>query len=168
MPRVTSSFHVDASAEAVRQLLRKHVRPAKIFTWAWSGPPLMGRETDDGFLVWQVIEGRNSFNPRIEIDLVPEGDGTMVRADFRLNAFVLPFVVVWLAFALQFLAAGAWLLFWWGVVGAFVGGLFLVVGGGVFSWWGIYRGFPAGAAKGEKLLGKILGVSPGTEGGRAG
>ena len=154
-PRLVQ-FTVQVMPDTVRRAIAEQVRPVKWFSFAWPGPPFMGRETADGFLVHQVIQGHNSFNATIRIRIRPNEYGTLVTAGFRLNAAVLAVIAVWFLLLLQFLSVAIHLAVTEGEFaplpvllsfGLFCGGL---------TWWGVKRSFPASAASGEDLLRGIL------------
>jgi hypothetical protein len=84
--------------DAVRQRLSTAIAPPKK-GWQWGNPdkPYQGEIGDRSFKIMRAINYRNSFLPVITGHIKPEGSGSRIEINMKLNSFVLIFILVWLS-----------------------------------------------------------------------
>ena len=78
-------------------MLASQVGPGGVLFFARGDKPFCGEVSGSTFKVMRVIRYRNSFLPVVSGTLEPRGAGTRVHVRLRLHAWVMAFIVFFLA-----------------------------------------------------------------------
>lgn len=93
---IISSFTI----EEVKRVLDDNIQPKVRFNFTYPNKHRVfeGFYEDNIFEIQRIIRGRNSFIPKIKGKLSSHENGSKLMATFKMNQFVIIFMIIWLGF----------------------------------------------------------------------